>query len=290
MASIDLDRAPTAKPARGPLVYRQRVLTRVTHWVWAVALFFLLLSGLQIFTARPDLYVGQESGFEYDNAVLSIGARQVEGEVRGFTRLGPWEWDTTGTLGAIGGERNILPNWMTIPSYTDLGTGRVVHFFFAWVLFLTLAVWGLASLLNGHLRELVPTPSDLRALPGDLLNHARLRLHRTHKYNVLQKLTYAGVLFVLFPLMFLTGLSMSPNFNASAPWLLDAFGGRQTARTIHFVVMILLLGFFAVHILMVLLAGPFNEMRSMVTGWYRVDPDGDAPDNPRQARPTKDAR
>jgi thiosulfate reductase cytochrome b subunit len=111
-----------------------------------------------------------------------------------------------------------------------------------------------------------------------VLNHARLRFHRTHKYNATQKLAYAGVLFVLFPLILLTGLSMSPSFNAAAPWLLDVFGGRQSARTLHFVTMVLLVLFLLVHILMVLLAGPLNEMRSILTGWYRIDPEGDARD------------
>ena len=79
------------------------------------------------------------------------------------------------------------------------------------------------------------------------------------------------MLFVLLPLMFLTGLAMSPGINAAAPLLADALGGWQTARTIHFVVMVLLVGFFVVHVAMVLLAGPVNEMRSIITGWYRAD-------------------
>ncbi len=116
----------------------------------------------------------------------------------------------------------------------------------------TLAVWLVASALNGHLRQLIPSLADLRALPRDIADHARLRFHHSRDYNVLQKLAYAGVLFVALPLMILTGLCMSPGFNASAPWLLDVFGGRQTARTIHFLVMLALVGFFAVHMLMIL--------------------------------------
>lgn len=264
--------------APGPLVYRQRLLTRVTHWAWAVSLFFLLLTGLQIFNAHPALYWGEESGFEYNNALLALGGEETADGLRGVTYLFGREFDTTGLLGVSGGQVKGFPSWATIPSHHDLGTGRVIHFFFAWVLFGTLLVWGAASLLNGHLREVIPRPSDLRALPGDVLNHARLRFHHGRQYNVLQKLTYAGVLFVLFPLMFLSGLSMSPSFNAAAPWLLDLFGGRQSARTIHFLAMLLLVGFFLVHVLMILLAGPLNELRSIVTGWYRIDPEGDAHD------------
>ena len=262
--------------ARGPLVYRQRIATRLTHWAWAVSLFFLLLTGLQIFNAHPALYIGEESGFEYNNVVLALSARPTEDGLQGVTYLFGREFDTTGLLGASNGAQSGFPGWATIPSYHDLATGRVIHLFFAWVLSGTLILWFLTTLINGHLRELIPTPSELRALPGDVLNHARLRLHRGHKYNVLQKLAYAGVMFVLLPLMILTGLSMSPSFNAAAPWLLDVFGGRQTARTIHFAAMVLLVLFVLVHILMILLAGPLNELRSILTGWYRIDPAGDS--------------
>ena len=257
----------------GPLVYRQRLLTRITHWIWAVSLFFLMLTGLQIFSAHPSLHIGKESGFAYDNAILEIGARQDGDAVRGVTRVFGTEFDTTGVFGVSDGEVRAIPAALTIPSYQALATGRVIHFFFAWALVGTLALWLVASALNGHLRQLIPTLADLRALPRDLIDHARLRFHHTADYNVLQKLAYASVLFLALPLMILTGLSMSPGFNAAAPWLLEVFGGRQTARTIHFLTMLALLGFFAVHMAMILLAGPLNEMRSILTGWYRTDGD-----------------
>ena len=255
----------------GPLVYRQRLLTRITHWVWAVSLFFLLLTGLQIFNAFPSLHIGAESGFDYDNAILKIAAREVDGELQGVTQVFGTSFDTTGVLGVSNGEARAFPAALTIPSTTSLATGRVIHFFFAWVLVITLVVWLVASALNGHLRQLIPTWADLRALPRDLADHARLRFHHTRDYGVLQKLAYASVLFVALPLMILTGLSMSPGFNAAAPWLLDLFQGRQTARTVHFLTMLALIGFFAVHMAMILLAGPLNEMRSILTGWYRTD-------------------
>ncbi|MFO1202573.1 MAG: cytochrome b/b6 domain-containing protein [Tabrizicola sp.] len=261
---------------QGPLVYRQRLVTRITHWVWAVSLFFLMLTGLQIFNAHPSLHIGKEAGFQYDNAILEIGAVQDGDALRGVTRLFGAEFDTTGYLGVSGDEARAIPAALTIPSYQSLATGRVIHFFFAWTLVGTLILWLAASALNGHLRQLVPTLSDLKALPRDLIDHARLRFQHTADYNVLQKLAYASVLFIALPLMILTGLSMSPGFNAAAPWLLDLFQGRQTARTIHFLTMLALLGFFAVHMAMILLAGPLNEMRSILTGWYRTDGDKNA--------------
>lgn len=222
----------------GPMIYRQKRVTRITHWIWAICLFFLVFSGLQIFNAHPILHIGQESGFEYDNAL----------------------WVSTGVPGAL-----------TMPSGRSLATGRVIHFFFAWLLVGTLVVWAVASLINGHMRALIPSVADLRALPADVANHVRLRFHHARDYNVLQKLAYAGVLFGALPMMIATGLTMSPGFNAIAPWLLDVFGGRQTARTLHFAVMLALVAFFVVHMVMILAAGPLNEIRSIVTGWYRTD-------------------
>ncbi len=261
------------KTPERPLIYRQSIWTRVTHWVWAVCLFFLMLTGLQIFNAHPSLYIGNESGFDYDNAFLTIGARQNGEAVQGYTDLFGWEFDTTGWLGVQGDKVQAIPAALTIPSTRSLATGRVIHFFFAWILVGTLTVWLVASALNGHLRALRIGRADMAALPGDIVAHATLRFHRGRDYNVLQKLAYAGVLFGLLPLMILTGLSMSPAFNAIAPWLLDVFGGRQTARSLHFIAMIALVGFFVIHMLMILAAGPINELRSIITGWYSIDPE-----------------
>jgi thiosulfate reductase cytochrome b subunit len=223
----------------GRLIRRQKLATRMTHWVWALCLVFLLLSGLQIFNAHPVLYIGNESGFEYDNAIFAPGE---------------------------------FPSWMTIPSTRDLATGRVVHFFFAWIFVAVLVVWFLASLRNRHLKkDLLPNRKDIRNFASDVKDHIRLDLKHTVRYSPLQKLAYGGVLFVLFPLIILTGLCMSPGMNAVLPWLPELFGGRQTARTVHFIVMALLVGFFVVHMVMILLASPLNELRSIITGRYRID-------------------
>lgn len=272
---------------KGPLIYRQSIWTRVTHWIWAICLFFLLLTGLQIFNAHPALYIGNESGFEYENAVLEIGAVNTDAGYRGRTTLFGQTWDTTGVLGVSGtAEKPVytaFPGAVTIPSYRDLGTGRVVHFFFGWIFVATIFVWFLASFINGHIRrDIVPKPADIAGVPKDVVDHATLRFHHGRTYGPLQKLAYFGVFFVLFPLIVATGLTMSPGINSVAPWMLDLFGGRQTARTIHFITMLLLVGFFVIHIIMVFAAGPINEIRSMITGWYRASPgtptvEGDKP-------------
>ena len=274
----DVERTAPEKAGTGtrPLIYRQFLSTRITHWLWAISLFFLLLSGLQIFNARPDLYIGQQSGFGFDNAILRFDAADTDDGPRGYTTLFGKRFDTTGIFGLSGSgdnqEARGFPAWATIPSYQDLATGRVVHFFFAWILVATLLVWLVSSLINGHfLRDLIPGRKDLKRLPSDIADHLRFRFHHRREYNVLQKFSYAFVLIILLPLMILTGLTMSPGVDASFPFLVEVFGGRQTARTIHFIGMTLIVLFFVVHILMVLAAGPFNELRSIITGWYRAD-------------------
>lgn len=278
MASITDSGVARERPAgKGDLIYRQAILTRLTHWVWAVALFFLLLSGLQVFNAHPALYIGQESGFAYDNAILRIGAENTPDGPRGVTTVFGNKFDTTGVLGMSGSEARPeyvgFPGWATIPSFRDLATGRVVHFFFAWVFVGTLGIWLISSLFNRHLwRDIILKPRDLRDLPRDILDHLGLRFAHRRSYSPLQKLSYFVVLVILFPLVILTGLTMSPGMDAAWPWLLDIFGGRQTARTLHFVAMALLTLFFVIHVVMVVLAGPINELRSMITGYYRISP------------------
>jgi thiosulfate reductase cytochrome b subunit len=137
-------------------------------------------------------------------------------------------------------------------------------------------VW---SLVNRHFgRDLAFRRAELA--PGhiwqDIKDHARLRFptgSAALRYNILQKASYNGVLFLLLPALILSGLTMSPGMNAAWPWLAELFGGRQSARSIHFIAAWATMGFFLVHILMVVLAGPVNEIRSMITGRYRVPED-----------------
>lgn len=271
----DANQPPVQK---GPLIYRQSMWTRATHWIWVICLFFLLLTGLQIFNAHPALYIGQQSGFEFENAILEISAINTDAGPRGRTTIFGNSFDSTALgLGMSGSAERptftAFPGAVTIPGYRDLGTGRVVHFFFGWIFVATVLIWFLASFINGHLRrDIVLRPGDIASLPKDVVDHATLRFHHGRSYGPLQKLAYFSVFFILFPLIVLTGLTMSPGMDAAWPWLLDIFGGRQTARTIHFITMLLLVLFFIVHIVMVLAAGPINELRSMITGWYRASP------------------
>lgn len=265
----------------------------MTHWLWAVTLLFMVMSGLQIFNAHPILYFGDQSGFgdkqylgpqagygnkQFNNTVIDIHVEKHGGHTVGITRVLGHDFNTTGFLGKSGPKDQpvyqAFPEWATIPSYYDLATGRVIHFFFAWVLVATWVIWFVASLVNGHFwRDIVPKPRDVRRLPRDIVAHLRLKFRHGHSYNVLQKFSYAAILILVIPGMILTGLAMSPGADSGWPWLLSLFGGRQTARLLHFCGMLAIVLFFVVHIIMVIAAGPVNEMRSMITGWYRGTPE-----------------
>jgi len=265
---------------RPELVYRHALTVRVTHWVNALCLLVLLMSGLQIFNAHPTLYFGSTS--EPDRAVLSMQAVQREdGSYAGITTVGGHAFDTTGVLGLSRDpegewEGKGFPYWVTIPSYRDLATGRRWHFFFAWLLVLNGLGYLAYSALSGHVRrDLAPTRGELRRIGHTFWEHVRLRFPKgeeAKRYNVLQKLAYLAVIFGLLPLVVLTGLTMSPGMDAAFPFLLDVFGGRQSARTIHFLCAFALTLFFIVHIVMVFASGAFNNIRSMITGRYAIDP------------------
>ncbi len=279
---IDDAGAPRAAPY---LWYRHAVTTRVCHWINVVAIAFLLGSGLNIFNAHPALYWGAYGADADDNRRwLEIGAvDDPSGKAHGITRVGPASVDTTGVLGlskgANGQPQQIgFPSWATFPSHRDLATARNWHFFFAWVLILNGLVYLIASGAIGHLRDLLPSRRELSPanIWHDIADHARLRFPRgedAKRYHILQKLAYAGTVFVLLPLMIGTGLGMSPGIGASWTWLIDLLGGRASARSIHFITATLVVGFIVVHVLMVLLAGPYNEIRSMITGRFRIDPE-----------------
>lgn len=264
-------------------IRRHSVVTRLTHWLNVLCLSFLLLSGLQIFNAHPELYWGHY-GANGDPAVLAIGSEDDAGTPSGFLRVAGVQIPTTGVLGVsnVDGEQTAraFPSWATIPSFQDLAAGRRWHFFFAWLFVINGVVYLGFSVLSGHFRrDLAPMAHELspRHLGREMLDHARLRFpegEEARHYNTLQKLTYLAVIVVLLPLMVLTGLTMSPGVDAALPALVDIFGGRQSARTIHFITASALVIFVIVHVAMVVLSGTWNNIRSMITGRYAIHEEG----------------
>ena len=257
-----------------PLVYRHRLVTRVWHWINAVTVFVMLMSGLMIFNAHPRLYWGSY-GANFETPWLAIGST---GE-KGFLNIGPISLTTTGVLGRWRDGDGVIqnrafPGWATIPSRYSLSAARRWHLSFAWILVAGgLAYWA-ASLLNRHVqRDLLPTRDELRHIGRSLWDHLLFR-HPTgeaaKRYNVLQNIAYLTVIFGLLPLVIVAGMAMSPRLDAVWPGWVDLLGGRQSARTLHFLAATGLLLFVLVHLFEVLISGVWNQLRSMITGYYTV--------------------
>jgi thiosulfate reductase cytochrome b subunit len=264
------------------LYYRHPLAVRIVHWINVIAVTILFMSGLNIFSAHPALYWGKSS-YTGKSPVFQITSHETdEDEVVGVTRLFSREFVTTGLLGAAPGAdgatvARTFPRWITLPNDRWLSMARRWHFFFAWMFVINGLCYLAYSIGSRHLsRDLAPSVADWRSIGRSLVDHLRFR-HPTgeaaKRYNVLQKLAYLGVIFVLLPLLVLAGFAMSPWLDSAIPGWVDLFGGRQSARTIHFIVAWLLVAFASIHVFEVIVNGFFNHMRSMITGRYRIDPE-----------------
>lgn len=272
-------------PRAKVMIRRHSGVTRITHWLNVLFVSLLLLSGLQIFNAHPALYWGAKSTFA--EPWLSMKKVEIGDQPRGITTVAGHSFDTTGLFGWSGPpgarEQRGFPAWATVPSWRDLSAGRDWHFFFAWLFVVNGLVYWLWGLIGGHVRrDLLPARDQLapRHILHEIATHARLQFPKgdaARRYNVIQKLTYLSVVAVLLPLMLLTGLCMSPGFNATVPGLIDLFGGRQSARTIHFLSATGIVLFIVVHVILVMVSGVWNNLRSMITGRYAIDVEGDRP-------------
>ena len=273
--------AAAAAKTGGRLFYRHRLPVRIMHWINVICFFLMLMSGLGIFNAHPHLYWGRDSDFEAP--LLSITARPgPDGRPHGLTHVGAHVFDTDGVLGASRVEgaatERAFPSWATIPGRQYLATARNWHLFFAWIFVLNGVAYLAYTIASGHLRhDLAPRKAELRGIGGSLIDHLLLRHPAgaaAKRYNVLQNLSYLAVIFVLLPLIVLAGLGMSPRLDTLFGGWVEVFGGRQSARTLHFAAACLLLAFVVVHVFEVIVTGLWNNLRSMITGYYRVPGEG----------------
>lgn len=243
-------RADRPLPGGRTDTYRHPPLVRITHWINVAAVVVLIMSGLNILAAHPHLYWGLDSRFD-----------------------APWM------------SFSDIPRWAMLPPWRDLALARDWHFFFAWVFVLNGLIYLAWVLWSGRLkRRLWPSRSDLAHLGPSIVEHARLRFPKDEQaraYNVLQKLAYLAMILVILPMMLVTGLSMSPGFNAIGGLLLELMGGRQSARTLHFLSAALIVGFIVVHVGLVIWTGLFNNLRAMITGWFILEPSRPDPEEPR---------
>jgi thiosulfate reductase cytochrome b subunit len=268
--------APDIRSSPPPrvVIRRHSLVVRITHWINVLCILVLVMSGLQIFNAHPALYVGQKADF--DHPVLSMSARNSPAGPIGETQILGARFNTTGFLGLSTTNGTLqargFPHWLTLPSYQDLATGRRWHFFFAWLFVINGVIYVLAALLNRHIaRDLIPTGREIRGIGQAIRDHLALRFGHGRRYNVLQQLAYLSVIFVAFPLIIVAGMTMSPGLDTAFPWLVDLFQGRQTARTVHFIAATAIVLFVLVHLVMVLISGFWNNLRSIITGRYAIN-------------------
>lgn len=223
---------------------RHKLLVRVTHWLMFLAFALLLWTGWEIVVSHPRFYWGEEGN------VNTKPLFQIP----------------------IASSRGTVPTGYNYVMPDQNGWSRYLHFQMAWVLVLGGLLYVAAGVVNGHFRrEMVPGREQLTAgrLLASLREHLRFKRpgpEEAWSYNVLQRLAYLGVVFVAFPLTIWSGLAMSPGFVARVPWAVTILGGQQSARTIHFALTALLVGFLLVHIVMVIVAGFWSRMRAMITG------------------------
>lgn len=215
---------------------RHAVSTRLWHWLNLACVVVLFMSGLTISNAHPWLYWG-EWGFAPETAWLAVPR---------------------------------FPDWMTIPGYYSLAVARAWHLWAAWPFALLLLFVWIAMLANRHFTRDIATARrewSPGAVAADVRAHLRLDFaHAGGKYNFLQKLSYGLVLGVILPGMVLTGIAISPGMGPSFGWMVELLGGRQSARSLHFILAWTLFAFFVVHVALVLLTEPGRQMREMITG------------------------
>ena len=219
---------------------RHALSTRLWHWLNLICVVVLFMSGLNISNAHPHLYWG-DWGFDPATAWLSVPR---------------------------------FPGWATIPDYYSLAAARDWHILMAWPFALGLLFMWIAILANRHFKRDIATDREewrWPAIRADAAAHLRLDFHRTgSKYNFFQKVSYGIVLGVLLPLMVFTGMGISPGWEPHLSWMIEAMGGRQSVRSIHFIAAWALFGFFVVHVVLVLLSRPVRQMRDMITGGPRA--------------------
>jgi thiosulfate reductase cytochrome b subunit len=269
--------APTAVAPRR--IYRHRLPVRLMHWINVVCLTILLGSGLGIFNAHPSLYWGNDS-VTVKPWLSMRGENSPSGPV-GKTRVAGTDFTTTGVLGlsSVDGRpaARAFPTWATIPGPYSLAMARHWHFFFAWLFVINGVAYVLYTVFSRHLtKDMVPTGVELKNIGRSIVDHLKLK-HPTGdaatRYNVLQSLAYLIVIFGLLPLVVIAGLAMSPRLDTVFTGWVELLGGRQSARTLHFLAAFGLLLFVVVHVAEVVIAGVWNEMRSMITGWYALPED-----------------
>lgn len=233
---------------------------RSTHWIAAISLFLLIFTGAEILMVHPRLYWGDAG-----NALMPAW---LELPISRNYRHGGWE----GKVPFYSEADAPFSDARTFRTFNKNAWGRSLHFLAGWGLVAAGGIYLLVGVFSGHFRRhLLPRWSELRsgALAAEVRDHLRLRIRQATggpDYGLLQKCAYFGMVFLVLPGAVLTGFTMSPAITAAHPWLLKLFGGYQSARTIHFLLAVVLVLFTAVHIVMVVKSGFKRQLRAMTLG------------------------
>jgi Ni/Fe-hydrogenase b-type cytochrome subunit len=264
------------------LIYRHTLPIRIMHWVNVICFTVLLMSGLNIFNAHSALNIGKSS-YNGQAPILEMRAvKTSDGKLIGVTNILGYDFNTTGLFGLSEGPNGQLlgrgfPSWMTLPSTQWLSMARRWHLFFAWLFVINGICYMAYAFTSKHMqRDLFTTKKDRALIWQSIKDHVRFKHAHgedAKRYNVLQKIAYLSVIFVLLPLVILMGMAMSPFLDSLIPGWVDLFGGRQSARTIHFVVAWLLVAFVFIHVFEVIITGLWNNLRSMITGYFQITSD-----------------
>lgn len=225
----------------GNWIHRHNYNVRICHWINVLCFVYLFLSGLMMFLQFPELYWG-DVGFRGYEAIFKLS-----------------NWGLT---------------WEEADALGNRQWGRNYHFLFAWIFLFNNIIYTAWNLKNRHFsKRMWPRRNELSKdnLKSELDQHLHLRATKGEaatQYNVFQKLSYLIILFLLFPFMVISGLAQMPAFTAISPELIDLFGGRQSARTLHAISTVLISLFVVIHVFEVFVAGPINHIRAMITGKY----------------------
>jgi thiosulfate reductase cytochrome b subunit len=214
---------------------------RITHWLTAIAFLALLITGVEILISHPRFYWG-EYGNVNTPALFEL---------------------------PIPASRSAVKTGYSFVLRDQNGWSRSLHFQAAWLSVLTGLLYFLSSVASRHFQDdLLPARADLTwpAISSELRRHLSFQRPDDAAYNVLQRISYLKVIFLLFPLIIWTGLAMSPAVVSAFPAVVTTLGGQQSARTIHFFCFLGLTVFVVVHIVMVCLAGFRSRTAAMITG------------------------
>lgn len=244
MAATVVPTTQESIPAPAVQAPRHQGFVRLTHWMTLVCFLLLLVTGIEIVISHPRFYWG-ETGNVNMPPLFSLH---------------------------IPASRNTVPTGYGYVLPDQNGWSRALHFESAWALVIVGAIYMIAGFWTGHFRQsLIPERGtrNFRAHFSRLRDYFRRAPRDPHEfdsYNVLQRTTYLSVVFILFPMIIWTGLAMSTAFDSAFPFAVDALGGRQSARTLHFFISGALVIFLIVHVVMVAVSGFWRRMRAMTTG------------------------